>query len=270
MKKNVINHLFEEAYAFLLSSDSRVTKDLIEKQLSPAWNKPKDFKKIYIRFCESAQNRTFFSNIIGKSIGGVKELDKVLYGFDPCKVIKKYGNNPDVLFQDIKEVLKPKGELKSDKKSAWPKYCETILKTAQFLTDFDTADEFYKWADSLSSNSESKVSLPLFISIEIPGFGFALACDAIKELGYTEYGKPDTHLKGIFRELNLIERTACTDKQNIDTIKVIDKLAEINNRTAYAVDQILWLTGSGNLAGQKIKKSKTNFIQYMKDNYVLG
>ena len=44
------------------------------------------------------------------------------------------------------------------------------------------------------------------ISVKVSGFGFPLAYDFLKELGYTEYKKPDVHLIDIFKGLGLIDR----------------------------------------------------------------
>jgi len=38
---------------------------------------------------------------------------------------------------------------------------------------------------------------------EIDGFGFALACDRLKELGYENFSKPDVHVKDIFYAVGL-------------------------------------------------------------------
>lgn len=85
------------------------------------------------------------------------------------------------------------------------------------------------------------------ISYEISGMGFPLACDFLKELGFSEYGKPDVHLKDIFKALNLIDQNEkSATKLDYQTFKVIDRIAEENDTTAYSVDKIFWLIGSGN------------------------
>ncbi len=45
----------------------------------------------------------------------------------------------------------------------------------------------------------------MLLDAEIFGYGFPLACDFLKEIGYVDYGKPDVHLKNIFCELGLVD-----------------------------------------------------------------
>ena len=81
----------------------------------------------------------------------------------------------------------------------------------------------------------------MIMSSEIYGIDFALACDFLKEIGYVNFGKPDIHIKQIFKELNLVEVNA----NDYNTLKAITRISENVSQTAYAVDKVFWLIGSG-------------------------
>lgn len=69
--------------------------------------------------------------------------------------------------------------------------------------------------------------------------GFVLACDALKELGYEEYPKPDLHLRDGCKALEL------SNGRDITTFKAIRKLAESCKVAPYKIDKMIWLVCSG-------------------------
>ena len=85
-----------------------------------------------------------------------------------------------------------------------------------------------------ANDTRTKPTLPLMISIEINGIDFHWHV-TFKELGFTEYGKPDVHVKDIFKALNIINNS--TTKQNYATVKPLTELKS-NNVTPYAVDKV--------------------------------
>lgn len=172
-------------------------------------------------------------------------------------------NQRTLLLNKIKEELNPYGQIRTTNRSLWPQFCQSVIDSAHFLKSFETADKFYEWANFFANDSKAKPALPLMISIEITGIGFPLACDFLKELGFTGYGKPDVHLKGIFKALNIIDPNEMSAiKQDYATLKAIDRIAKANGVTAYSVDKVFWLIGSGNfyLTGKNIGRQKQNFI----------
>ena len=261
--------LYNEAKAFLLSFDQVYQEDL-DRHLVAEHEKPHDLKVIYERLCESAQNRQMSSKVIGGSIGGINNLRKVLFDFSPIKVAKHYKRtDSDLLLKEIINKLNPSGQIRTGNRSLWPQYCKSIIDSAYFLKAFETADKFYDWAEFFAKDSKAKPALPLMISVEITGLGFPLACDFLKELGFNEYGKPDIHLKDIFKALRIIDPLEKSSfKQDYSTLKAIDKIAYENNVTSYAVDKIFWLIGSGNfyLTNKNIGRQKKVFIEKIKSS----
>lgn len=107
----------------------------------------------------------------------------------------------------------------------------------------------------------------MLLDQEIDGFGFALACDFLKELGYVNFAKPDVHIRDIFKALDL-----CPAKVNDYLLfKAIIRVAKNANFTPYNADKLFWLIGSGYFyddqhIGKKgrIGSRKFEFIQYAK------
>lgn len=266
--------LFNSAYQFLLLLPGVTEADLkLHLEVVPASNKPKNINLIYRQLCQTAQNKQMSPNVIGQAVGGFENLGRVLSDFDPFSITEKYStSDSQLLFDEIKKRLKPKGQLRDSLNSEWPKYCTTVLEGAYFIKGFGTSTNFYSWADKFANDEKSKYALPLLISLEVKGFGFPLACDFLKEVGYIEYGKPDVHLRDIFLALSIVnESTASTVRRDYLIAKAIDKIATANQVTPFAVDKIFWLIGSGNfyLTGQKTGNNKEKFIKQMKSQYGL-
>lgn len=256
--------LYETAIKFLLSFEG-VTSEVLEKHLSAEHNKPNDLTLIYFKLCESAQNRQMSSKVISGSINGLENLSSVLYDFNPIEVSKNLKKDDSLLLLDIIiENLKPKGQIRRTSKSIWPQYCKSIIDSAHFLSTFKNAENFYEWANFFAHDSRAKAALPLMIGYEISGIGFPLACDFLKEIGFDEFGKPDVHLKEIFKAIGFLDESENSQsKLDYQTLKIIDRIAKENNTSSYAVDKIFWLIGSGNfyLTGLNIGRQKKAFIE---------
>ncbi len=266
-----IIQLYQLAYNFLLKQEQINEPDL-KKHLTPEVTKPDNLKVIFRRLCESSQNRQMLKNVISKSINGINDLGKVLYNFDPHLVANNYQKTDSAkLLSIIVKEVNPRGKIRTGREGTiWPQYCQSVIDSAHFLKTFNSANNFYKWADFFASDSKAKPALPTMISIEITGMGFALACDFLKEIGYTEFGKPDRYTIWIFKKLNLLDPTiTSTLKTYYYTLRVFDSIAEENNVTAYAVDKLFWLIGSGDfyLSGIKIGRQKEKFITEIKKHY---
>jgi hypothetical protein len=156
-----------------------VTADLIEKYLNPLTlnPKPKSKEGIYQRILESAQNANMKAGVIGRAIGGVDKLSLVLEGFNPRAVMYKYAGDWEAILNDIVERLEPRGEVRRTPRSIWPLYCQTILSAANFVEQFSSASDFFSWIDFFDRDDRARASLPMLLSREIEGFGFALSCD---------------------------------------------------------------------------------------------
>jgi hypothetical protein len=246
-----------------------VTASLIEKYLNPLTLNPKPTSKegIYQRILESAQNANMKAGVIGRAIGGVEKLSLVLEGFNPRVVMDKYAGDWEAILNDIVEGLEPRGEIRRTTRSIWPHYCQTILSAANFVEQFSSASDFFNWVDFFDQDDRARASLPMLLSREIEGFGFALSCDFLKEMGYVNFPKPDVHLRDIFTALHL-----CRDKaDDYQLFKAVIRVATHAGVSAYNADKVFWLIGSGyfyndlHIGSQgRVGSRKKAFVQYAK------
>lgn len=228
-------------YLSLLISEG-VSDILVNAYLTPIASQRPDTKQgLYLRILESAQNANMKAGVIGRSIGGVSKLASVLEGFDPSAVIMKFGNNSQIILDEVVETVNPRGQIRRTPRSIWPLYCKTILSAAVFVQQFSTVNDFFSWVDFFNQDDRARASLPMLLGHEIKGFGFALSCDFLKELGYVDFPKPDVHLREIFTALGLLG-AGCDDYQ---LFKAIVRVARNAGVTPYNADKTFWLIGSG-------------------------
>ena len=250
MKNNKKNYKLLDKQAYELAKQyllrfkvHGVTSNLIKKYLDfpKHMKKLQTIKDIYFRMLESAQNANMKAGVIGGSIDGIKNLSELLCGFDPAKVAARYSFCSKLLLEDIIKKVKPRGKIRKTKRAIWPKYCQTIISSAHFLSQFESASKFFEWVDFFDKDSRARAALPMLLSREIDGMGFALSCDFLKELGYLNFGKPDVHIHDIFKGIGL-----CSKKEDdYHVFKTIVRVANNNGVTAYNVDKLFWLIGSG-------------------------
>lgn len=244
-----------------------VTQIIIEKYQNEPSNmrKPASKEELYKHLLDAAQNTSMKPVVIGEAIGGVDKLALVLYDFNPKKVLAEYGDNWQAVLDRITRELKPRGQIRLTTRSIWPHYCQTILSAAQFIEQFASADDFFKWVDFFNQDDRACPSLPMLLDHEIEGFGFALSCDFLKRLGYANFPKPDVHLRDIFTALELCQ----ADDDDYQLFKAIIRLAHNANVTPYAADKLFWLIGSGHFysdpmlgSNGRIGSHKKDFIEF--------
>lgn len=193
---------------------------------------------IFFRFIVSAQNYQSMPNVIGfeKRKEAIKEL---LYNFD-------YNKIKDVSANELYYSFRERFQINSadSKRNSWYKWSCSIVDSAKFISEFSDVKDFKSFVNRFDYNVSTRMALPLLISTKIKGIGFALACDTLKELGFTDYPKPDTHLREVFVSTNL------SDKDDYSIFEAITKMAKASKRidndvTPYKVDKVFWLICSG-------------------------
>ncbi|OHB66105.1 MAG: hypothetical protein A2Y76_03545 [Planctomycetes bacterium RBG_13_60_9] len=102
-------------------------------------------------------------------------------------------------------------------------------------------EEFLCYVEDFDRNPNTRPALPFLIGHEVFGVKFALACDFLKEIGFSNYSKPDTHLLDIFTGLGL------SDRDPLSVFRAVTEMSVDVQETPYAVDKVFWLIGSGNL-----------------------
>ena len=158
-------------------------------------------------------------------------------------------------------------------RNLWRIFAKSIISICEFLTQFEDAKAFDDFVLTFTKNEITRAALPMVLEKEVYGYGFALSCDFLKELGYTQYPKPDDHLMDVFSGVKICERDPYT------VYKSTIRMAQACGRTAYYVDKTIWLICSGNYylddialqryaflgAGYKIRKS---ILMHVNNQYV--
>lgn len=261
MHKDINQKIFDLGFNCLLEMEG-VNEEIILKHLNN-WKtrKPIDINGkngLFFNMINHAQNKRGMPKLIKKNIKEISNLEEVLCVFNPKDVLDKYGHMPINLLDDIDTHVA--NNIKSienkDINSDWFRFSKSILSIANFLTKFDKIDEFYKFADNFNINDDTRIALALLLQNEIDGYGFALACDFLKENFSPEYVKPDTHIQDIFYSLHLSKKKnkdiaedenkeILLKNENIQLFKDIIKYSKSIDKLPYEVDKLFWLIGSG-------------------------
>lgn len=263
MKSNDIN-IYNLGKQFLNTELNKKGKDerLIEKHLKHPLSS-KSLNEIFLRLLISGANRDRAWNVITSPIEEIDNLKNVLFNFDYIQVANKYANDHERLLKDIANEFG--FSYNPGNSGLWVQYSKTILSGAKFLMQFKNFEDFDAFAQFFHSDDRAKNALPLILQEQIHGFGLALSCDFLKELGYYKFGKPDVYIKKIFLGTDLAQNS-----NDYEILVAISRVAESNNVSPYNVDKLFWLIGSGKFYLEKdnhgnifkLKRNAETFIQY--------
>jgi len=258
-KNNKYKFVFESARKFLndiISKYPDLNNSILEKHLEHE-SKFENILDAHRRLIESLSNRNMMASVIGFN-RREKEMRSILFGYNPTEILSAYKNADELL-----EKFRNKFSLQNaqGKRSLWRKFSEGIISGSNFMASFKNKDDFDSFIKTFARNKYTKAALPMLLSKEVRGFGFALACDFLKELGYREYPKPDVHLIKIFYSLELSPST-----EPYEVYKSIVEMSEVVGEDAYTVDKIFWLVSSGRfyLVNIDTGRNRDKFIKSVK------
>lgn len=244
--------LIRNARAYLLSFGG-VTSEQLDAHLK-RWQQLRQdsLEGIYYSFLSHAKNRQGMPN----TIGDPARLSAIFFGFNPKQVVNHYQTHEEILQQILAQRVRTSGQIDpSNNRSHWVIYVKSALSSARFLSRFETAQDFHDFVQSFYVNEYSRLALPLLIKEEIFGFGFALACDFLKESGYSGFVKPDTHINDICRAAGIT--AAETD---FGVFKDVIAYCTEHHVVPYEFDQLIWLVGSGKMPIRELPTNKLTFI----------
>ena len=201
----------------------------------------------------SLQNAQMMPNVIRFEDNNRKEqFEKILCTYDARQILQNY--TADSLFEKFCDNFIVNN--KESKRNLWRRYSKSVISAAIFISKFNDEDDFRNFIARFDYNDLSSAALPLILEKEVYGLGFPLACDFLKELGYTQYSKPDVHIKEIFHSFGFCENN------DYDAYKAVIEMARICGETPYKVDKTFWLIASGDfyLHDKKICSHKNSFI----------
>ena len=247
--------IYNLAYEYLLNilPDGLKESDLDKYFVGDSRN-PESLKDIFIRLITSAQNYQSMPKVI--NFKERKEtIGRILDDYDYVKIAQMPTDN---LYDMFWVTFNFKN--KSRSYNRWRKWSNAVIDSAKFVSEFTDIVDFKHFIKLFDYNVHTRIALPLYISTKIKGIGFALACDALKELGYLEYPKPDVHIIRLFNELEL------SSKKPISVFEAVVKMAEDNKVTPYRVDKLLWLICSGRFYkdDKQVGGHRDDFIKYVK------
>jgi len=208
---------------------------------------------VYEQFLTSLKNRQAMWNVIGD----FKPLKPIFFGFDPKKTAGAYGGTWENLARAIQDKVYPNKDILGRPRSLWVHFCKGALDGAAWLAQFPSLPKFRAFVERFAGDPLTVLDLPMMLKSKVHGFGFALACDFLKESGWHQYAKPDVHIKAILSGIGF-----CYDEEYA-TFKTIVRMADLLGQTAFAVDKVLWLIGSGRLyLDEKLfKTDRKDFVQ---------
>ena len=231
---NINKLLYETAYKILLSMlPQRLTEKDLDKYLQGNRFNPKDLKEVYRAFIRTAQNYQFMPNVI-QFDNRESTIAEILHDFDYKYVCLL---NPDDLFDEFKSAF----GILSEK--SWRLWSKAVVDSAKFICSFKSINEFNEFV----TKSKDLKTVPLLISKKIRGIGFALACNALKDIGYLDYVKPDVHL------IDICDALGITGRDQIEVFDAMQQIAKDNNITPYKLDKVLWLVCSGYFYEEQIR-----------------
>lgn len=257
-KKEKMVFIYENAKSYL---NNICLNDISKDELNKYFNIKKSFKTkndILYRLLLSLQNRQMSTNVIGLAKEDRLEIFKsILFNFDDKKILKHY--NEETLLEKFNENFTIKNI--ESKNNLWRLYSKSVISASEFVNKFKDAKDFNNFVNRFNYNEMSIAALPMLLEKEIVGLGFPLACDFLKELGFSEYPKPDVHIKDIFVAFDLC------DNNDYSAYKAVIEMANVVKDTPYNVDKIFWLISSGNfyLHNINIGRHKEDFINIIFD-----
>jgi len=248
--------LYAAAYDYL---ESKIGKEALEHKLNHYRQyKAGDMHDVFWHCVNSLTNKVGMR----ATIGAIDPLEPFLFDFDPWRTHSHYQDEWQLLFRTIEQNHHPPGPMNiTNGSSYWVLFCKGILSGAEFLSQFDSFESFDEFVNSFAFNDISIAALPILLDQEIYGFAFALACDWLKECGYHNYGKPDTHT------IDILYGTGVAPSQdNYVVYRAMVRMGRINNEVPAVIDRLLWFIGSGKYVDEidKIRRQKARFIRLLR------
>ncbi len=193
--------------------------------------KKNNIRDIFYQFCGNLQDYNMMPSVIGFLRSDRTNMFKdIFYDYDYKKVIEVY--NADSLFEKFCDVFPVKN--RDSKNNLWRRYAKSVIDAGYYLDKYKTADAFNQHIEKYAGNFDIVYDM----SKNISGMGFALACNMVKDLGFTDYAKPDTHTKDVIEAMGYAS-------DDITVIKAIQDIAVANGDTAFNFDRMIWLVCSG-------------------------
>jgi hypothetical protein len=248
-----LKELYDYSYDFLITKDSKyLKKELIDDFISTADIKDcNSLTDAYELLLNILQDFNRYPYVI-KYIDRKDKIKEILHNYDFSYIARLEPSQLLEIFRDA---------FKFDRDTLWLRYTKGVISGAKYMLNFDNYDDFKNTFDSFNTNDMTREYFAMFLSTKIDNMGFAIACNWLKELGYYEYAKPDTHTKDICDALHLASK-----KNDVKCFEAMVKVAREAGVKTYKVDKVWWLICTGNFYRYNIKcpEYKNEFILSLK------
>lgn len=208
---------------------------------------------MYEHFISHAQNKGRGGPAIRAALGARNWPDKDIA--DKWLILKAFLNPKDIARaypsrDDLEQTLQKRFEQEFGQKSfnkTVKNYITTMYQLARWFSQFDDGEAAYTYFDKyykpnaedlfrhLRSRKDEGNGQDVFFGMN------ALLRDALKELGYEKFVKPDVHVKDIAIGTEIVETDASPD----NIAQTVQGVAERGGWTPYRLDKLFYLIGSG-------------------------
>ncbi|WP_294483865.1 hypothetical protein [uncultured Ruminococcus sp.] len=179
------------------------------------------------------------------------DIEKVVGNHKLSYVINTFEGDPQKLYSAFTKNISL--DSKQFTKDVWLSYANSICGMAQYLSKFKNTEDMYNYFDKFQTPSEknkliNEVSQQSRIIKTKWSWGFALSANWLKDIGMIDYCKPDIQVTNCLNSLGLCSKT------NTVVFKTLVNIAEDSKKydktaSAFKLDRIIWLIGSGDFYG---------------------
>lgn len=282
---NINQLLFDTAYKELLVmlQRNRLSEYDLKKYFVIDNRKPESLQDVYIEFIRTAStNFSHTASIINFNENQTK-ISEILQGFNYEYVSLLSGTEKDKMSEKFIDLFNVQRESDKERDYLLTRWIKVVLFSAVFISGCRNIEGFYNRVN----RTDDLKQVPIRISNEIEGFGFNSACDALTNLGYPEYVRPNWHLVEICTQLRIIKGNESVADNNISPFKknnkfqlkvskledyeafdAIRRIAADNNVSPFMLDKVFQLVCSGNF----FKDNKHIQVDYdeQRESIILG
>ena len=249
--------IWEEARKYLLSQRG-VTDEILDYHINLYQRvKPKSINDVYLRLIKTLTNKQGVRNWIGP----ICHLEPFFSNYSPMTMLSKYPDWESFIDAIQASDFKAPAPIdKTSKRNTWVHFTKGAIDGAILLSHFKDVFEFNEFVLKYTQSGRH-IELIEYVSKNIHWYGFALSCDFLKELGYSDFIKPDTHINTIFHGLGLSKT-----KDDRSVFRAAIEYSKSINEVPYRVDKLFWLIGSGDFyLTQHLRNVNTDKFKFIND-----
>lgn len=275
MKKGLNIYELSKAYLIgqtmrLFGCDRESAIEIIDQYITTPNVVDMSFENILEELASTLQTGQRLPNVIN-FLARKEQLRTIFKDYNAHELASADANE---LFNECVETF---GECVNNGERSWRIYIGGMIDGAGILDRFNTVNEFVTAINDFQTNhgltfEQYQDVMPTALRAstginnwKIYGMKNPLACNFLKEIGFTDYVKPDTHLKAVFDAVSL------PYADDDDCLRIGRELAARYHVTPYALDRVIWLCCSGHYyrhmqgkLGGGAKKLKDPYLDYLK------